>query len=105
MEKIEFPKLWVFSNELRHAVRTRDEAVLDQNRLTVEQEKRSLLHILRETFADHNKSSLILQNYGEQSYQQSGFVALRLLAKGFCLKSWSECLYSWTAYQPDSEGS
>ena len=87
----------VFSNELRHAVRTRDKAVLGQDRLTVEQQKRSirLLHILRQTFAGHDKSSLILQNYveGEQSYQQSGFVALRLLAKEFCLKSRSECLY------------
>ena len=87
----------VFPNELRHAVRTRDEAVLGQDRLTVEQQKRSirLLHILRQTFAGHDKSSLILQNYveGEQSYQQSGFVALRLLAKEFCLKSRSECLY------------
>ena len=87
----------VFPNELRHAVRTRDEAVLGQDRLTVEQQKRSirLLHILRQTFAGHDKSSLILQNYveGEQPYQQSGFVALRLLAKEFCLKSPSECLY------------
>ena len=61
----------VFPNELRHAVRTRDEAVLGQDRLTVEQQKRSirLLHILRQTFAGHDKSSLILQNYveGEQS--------------------------------------
>ena len=80
----------VFPNELRHAVRTRDEAVLGQDRLTVEQQKRSirLLHILRQTFAGHDKSSLILQNYveGEHSYQQSGFVALRL-GEG------AECLY------------
>ena len=32
----------VFPNELRHAVRTRDEAVLGQDRLTVEQQKRSI---------------------------------------------------------------
>ena len=52
-------------NKLRHAVRTRDEAVLGQDRLTVEQQKRSirLLHILRQTFAGRDKSSLILQNY------------------------------------------
>ena len=65
--------------------------------LTVEQQKRSirLLHILRQTFAGHDRSSLILQNYveGAASYQQSGFVALRLLSKEFCLKSRSECLY------------
>ncbi|CAE7236175.1 unnamed protein product [Symbiodinium sp. CCMP2592] len=87
----------VFPNELMHAVRTKDEGVLGQDRLTVEQQKRSirLLHILRQTFAGHDKSSLILQNYveGAASYQQSGFVALRLLAKEFCLKSRSECLY------------
>ena len=87
----------VFPNELTHAVRTKDESVLAQDRLTVEQQKRSirLLHILRQTFAGHDKSSLILQNYveGASSYQQSGFVALRLLAKEFCLKSRSECLY------------
>ena len=87
----------VFPNELMHAVRTKDEAVLGQDRLTVEQQKRSirLLHILRQTFAGHDKSSLILQNYveGAASYQQSGFVALRLLSKEFCLKSRSECLY------------
>ncbi|OLP75587.1 Retrovirus-related Pol polyprotein from transposon TNT 1-94 [Symbiodinium microadriaticum] len=87
----------VFPNELAHAVRTKDESVLAQDRLTVEQQKRSirLLHILRQTFAGHDKSSLILQNYveGASSYQQSGFVALRLLAKEFCLKSRSECLY------------
>ena len=87
----------VFPNELMHAVRTKDEEVLGQDRLTVEQQKRSirLLHILRQTFAGHDKSSLILQNYveGSASYQQSGFVALRLLAKEFCLKSRSECLY------------
>eukprot|EP00439_Symbiodinium_sp_Y106_P003713 s12298_g1.t1 len=80
-----------------HAVRTKDEAVLGQDMLTVEQQKRSirLLHILRQTFAGHDKSSLILQNYveGAASYQQSGFVALRLLSKEFCLKSRSECLY------------
>ena len=87
----------VFPNELAHAVRTKDESVLAQDRLTVEQQKRSirLLHILRQTFAGHDKSSLILQNYveGASSYQQSGFVALRLLAKEFCLKSRSECFY------------
>ena len=87
----------VFPNELRHAIRTKDEEILGQDRLTVEQQKRSirLLHILRQTFANHDKSSLILQNYveGAVSYQQSGFVALRLLAKEFCLKSRSECLY------------
>ena len=87
----------VFPNELMHAVRTKDEAVLGQDMLTVEQQKRSirLLHILRQTFAGHDKSSLILQNYveGAASYQQSGFVALRLLSKEFCLKSRSECLY------------
>ncbi|CAE7839740.1 unnamed protein product [Symbiodinium sp. CCMP2592] len=87
----------VFPNELMHAVRTKDEGVLGQDRLTVEQQKRSirLLHILRQTFAGHDKSSLILQNYveGAASYQQSGFVALRLLAKEFCLKSRFECLY------------
>ena len=78
----------VFPNELMHAVRTKDEAVLGQDMLTVEQQKRSirLLHILRQTFASHDKSSLILQNYveGAASYQQSGFVALRLLSKEFC---------------------
>ena len=44
--------------------------LLGQNRLTVEQQKRSmrLLHILRQTFAGHDKSSLSLQKYveGEQ---------------------------------------
>ena len=87
----------VFPNELRHAIRTKDEEILGQDRLTVEQQKGSirLLHILRQTFANHDKSSLILHNYveGAVSYQQSGFVALRLLAKEFCLKSRSECLY------------
>ena len=34
----------VFPNELRHAVRTRDEAVLGQDRLTVEQQKRSQIN-------------------------------------------------------------
>ena len=60
----------------------------------MEQNINSIIAHLRQTFADHDKSSLILQNYvGEQSYQQSGFVALRFLAKEFCLKSRSECLY------------
>ena len=70
---------------------------LKQDQLTVEQQKRStrLMHILRQTFASHEKSSLILQTYveSESTYQQSGFVALRLLAKEFCLKSRAECLY------------
>eukprot|EP00439_Symbiodinium_sp_Y106_P002112 s18152_g1.t1 len=70
-----------------HAVRTKDEAVLGQDMLTVEQQKRSirLSHILRQTFAGHDKSSLILQNYveGAASYQQSGFVALR--CRSYCL--------------------
>eukprot|EP00439_Symbiodinium_sp_Y106_P011928 s8716_g1.t2 len=90
-------KLTSWVGELMHAVRTKDETVLGQDMLTVEQQKRSirLLHILRQTFAGHDKSSLILQNYveGAASYQQSGFVALRLLSKEFCLKSRSECLY------------
>ena len=87
----------VFPDELMHAVKTQDESRLKQDRLTVEQQKRStrLMHILRQTLASHEKSSLILQTYveSESTYQQSGFVALRLLAKGFCLKSRAECLY------------
>eukprot|EP00439_Symbiodinium_sp_Y106_P031421 s9978_g3.t1 len=87
----------VFPNEFMHAVRTKDEAVLGQDMLTVEQQKRSirLLHILAVWKRPVDKSSLILQNYveGAASYQQSGFVALRLLSKEFCLKSRSECLY------------
>ena len=83
----------VFPNELMHAVEDQDESMLKQDRLTVEQQKRStrLMHIL--PFASHEKSSLILQMYVESTYQQSGFVALRLLAKEFCLKSRAECLY------------
>ena len=81
----------VFPNELMHAVKTQEESRLKQDRLTVEQQKRStrLMHILRQTFANHEKSSLILQTYveSENTNQQSGFVALRLLAKEFCLKS------------------
>ena len=87
----------VFPNELMRAVKTQDESMLKQDRLTVEQQKRStrLMHIMRQTFASHEKSSLILQTYveSESTYQQSGFVALRLLAKEFCLKSRAECLY------------
>ena len=74
------------SNELMHAVKTQEESRLKQNRLTVEQQKRStrLMHILRQTFANHEKSSLILQTHveSESTYQQSGFVALRLLRSG-----------------------
>ena len=73
----------VFPNELMHAVKTQDESTLKQDRLTVEQQKRStrLMRILRQTFASHEKSSLILQTYveSESTYQQSGFVALRLI--------------------------
>ena len=87
----------VFPNELMHAVKTQEESRLKQDRLTVGQQKRStrLMHILRQTFANHEKSSLILQTYveSESTYQQSGFVALRLLAKEFCLKSRAECLF------------
>ena len=87
----------VFPNELMHAVKTQDESRLMQDRLTVEPQKRStrLMHILQQTFASHEKSSLILQTYveSESTYQQSGFVVLRLLAKEFCEKSRAECLY------------
>ena len=87
----------VFPNELMHAVKIQEESRLKQDRLTVGQQKRStrLMHILRQTFANHEKSSLILQTYveSESTYQQSGFVALRLLAKEFCLKSRAECLF------------
>ena len=59
---------------------------LVRNMLTVEQQKRSirLLHILRQTFAGHDKSSLILQNYveGAASYQQSGFCGSEVVIQG-----------------------
>ena len=43
----------VFFERARHAIRTKNEEILGQDRLTVEQQKRSirLLHILRQTFA------------------------------------------------------
>ena len=76
----------VFPNELMHAVRTKDEAVLGQDMLTVEQQKRSirLLHILRQTFAGHDKSSLILQNYveGAASYPAIGICGSEIVIQG-----------------------
>ena len=67
-----------------------DEAVLGQDRLTVEQQKRSirLLHILTQTL------QVMIKAFAETTLRVNNPIsALRLLAKEFCLMSRSECLY------------
>ena len=81
-----------FPQEISHAVK--ETAPLGMERLTEGQKARAvrLLAILKLGFADHGKASTLLRSYTETG-GQSGFEAIRLLAREFSVRSRQELLH------------